>query len=197
MIRYRASPSGGAPIVEADAGDIEAMRPMILRHARVIGVERRHVDDVVQETLLTTWIALNEDRVRGGERTPPDAALHGFARQTAWFHAMNLSRRGSGREVPVSSLRDVPILVTPDPAHAIEARDLLARVVASSPKVAHVVQLAARGLTGADAARAAGLPRATFHVHERKLRAALRKLGAAPTPKQVPRPTWKQRKRGC
>ncbi|MDC3979797.1 hypothetical protein [Polyangium jinanense] len=195
MIRYRASPGGGAPIVEADAGDIEAMRPMLLRHARVIGVERRHVDDVVQDTMITTWEALNEGRVRGGERTPPDAALRGFARTTAWFHAMNLSRRGSGREDPVSSLRSVPILLSPDPMQAIEAADLLARVMASSPKVAHVVALAARGLIGSDAARAVGQPRATYHAHEKKLRAALRKLGAAPAPKQAPRPTWKQRKR--
>ena len=92
-------------------------------------------------------------------------------------------------------LRSVPILVSPDPMAAIEARDLLVRVMASSPKVAHVVELAARGLIGADAARAVGQPRATYHAHERKLRAALRKLGAAPAPKQAPRPTWKQRKR--
>ncbi|MRG92819.1 sigma-70 family RNA polymerase sigma factor [Polyangium spumosum] len=193
MIRYRASPGGGAPIVEADAEDIEAMRPMLLRHALALGVERRHADDVVQETMITTWIALGEGRVRGGEKTPPAAAFQGFARQTAWFHAMNLSRRGSGREVPVSSLRDVPILVSPDPTHAIEARDVLAKVMASSPKVAHVVELAARGLIGADAAREAGQHRATFHAHEKKLRAALQKLGAAP-PKQAPHPTRKNRK---
>ncbi|MDI1447277.1 sigma factor [Polyangium sp. 6x1] len=196
MIRYRASPGGGAPIVEANAEDIEAMRPMLLRYVRAIGVERRHVDDVVQETTITTWEAVNEGRVRGGERTPPDAALHGFARQTAWFHAMNLSRRASTlHEAPASALRDVPILVSPDPMPGIEARDLLARVMASSPSVARVVELAARGLIGADAARAAGQPRATFYAHEKRLRAALRKLGATPAPKQAPRSTEKQRKR--
>ncbi|MRG92547.1 sigma-70 family RNA polymerase sigma factor [Polyangium spumosum] len=195
MIRYRASPGGGAPIVEAGAEDIEAMRPMLLRHVRVIGVEERHVPDVVQETMITTWTALHEERVRGSEKMPPDAALRGFARMTAWFHAMNLSRRGSGREDPVSSLRSVPILLSPDPMPGIEAADLLARVMASSPNVAHVVELAARGLLGADAARAAGQPRTSFYKSEKKLRAALRKLGAAPAPKQAPRPSWKSRKR--
>ncbi|TKD06345.1 sigma-70 family RNA polymerase sigma factor [Polyangium fumosum] len=196
MIRQRASPGGGAPIVEADAEDIEAMRPMLLRHARAIGVERRHVDDVVQETMITTWEALAEGRVRGGERTPSEASLLGFMRQTAWYHAQNLSRRASTlHEVPASALRDVPILASPDPTPGIEARDLLARVMASSPSVAHVVELAARGFIGADAARAAGQPRATFYAHEKRLRAALRKLGATPAPEQAPRPTWKQRKR--
>ncbi|MDC0745350.1 sigma-70 family RNA polymerase sigma factor [Polyangium mundeleinium] len=195
MIRYRASPGGGAPIVEADAGDIEAMRPMLLRHARAIGVERRHVPDLVQDTVITTWEALNDGRVRGAEGTPPDAALRGFARQTAFYHAQNLSRRAFWREIPMSSLRSAPVLATPDPMPAIEARDLLARAMASSPIVAHVVDLGARGLIGADAARAAGLPRATFYVHEKKARAVLRKLGAAPAPKQAPRPTWKNRKR--
>ncbi|MDI3291027.1 sigma-70 family RNA polymerase sigma factor [Polyangium sp. 15x6] len=196
MIRQRASPGGGAPIVEADADDIEQLRPMLVRYVRAIGVERRHVDDVVQETMLTTWEALNEGRVRGGEKTLPEASLLGFMRQTAWFHAKNLMRRASTLyEVPASSLRDVPILATADPTSAIEARDLLARVMASSPNVAHVVELAARGLIGADAARATGQPRATFYAHEKRLRAALRKLGAAPAPKQAPRPTWKSRKR--
>ncbi|MDC3962539.1 hypothetical protein [Polyangium jinanense] len=196
MIRQRASPGGGAPIVEADADDIEQLRPMLVRYVRTIGVVSAHVPDIVQETVITTWEALNEGRVRGGERTPPEAALCGFARQTAWFHAKNLSRRASTlHEVPASSLRDVPILATMEPLPAIEARDLLARVVASNPNVAHVVELAARGLIGADAARAAGQPRATFHAHEKKLRAALRKLGATFTPKQAPRPNRTQRKR--
>ncbi|MDC0747788.1 hypothetical protein [Polyangium mundeleinium] len=169
---------------------------MLLRYVRAIGVERRHADDVVQETTITTWEALNEGRVRGGERTPPEAALGGFARQTAWFHAMNLSRRASTLyEAPASALRDVPVLVSPDPMPGIEAADLLARVVASNPNVARVVELAARGLIGADAARAAGQPRATFFAYEKRLRAALRKLGAVPAPKQAPRPTWKTRKR--
>ncbi|MDC3962655.1 sigma-70 family RNA polymerase sigma factor [Polyangium jinanense] len=196
MIRQRASPGGGAPIVEADAEDIEAMRPMLLRHARAIGVASAHAPDIVQETIITTWEALAEGRVRGGEKTPPDASLLGFMKQTAWYRAQNLMRRASTLyEAPASALRDVPILVSPDPTSAIEARDLLARVMASSPSVARVVELAARGLVGADAAREVGQPRATFHAHEKKLRAALRKLGAAPAPKQAPRPTWKTRKR--
>ncbi|MDI3291017.1 sigma-70 family RNA polymerase sigma factor [Polyangium sp. 15x6] len=196
MIRQRASPGGGAPIVEADAEDIEAMRPMLLRHARAIGVASAHAPDIVQETIITTWESLAEGRVRGGERTPPEASLLGFMKQTAWYRAQNLSRRASTLyEAPASALRDVPILVTPDPTPGIEARDLLARAMASSPNVAHVVELAARGLIGADAARALGQPRATFHAQEKKLRATLRKLGAAPAPKQAPRPTWKTRKR--
>ncbi|MDI1430440.1 sigma-70 family RNA polymerase sigma factor [Polyangium sorediatum] len=196
MIRQRASPGGGAPIVEVDVDDVEAMRPMLVRYVRAIGVVSAHVPDIVQETVITTWEALNEGRVRGGERTPPEVSLWGFMKQTAWFHAKNLSRRASTlHEVPASSLRDVPILATSDPMTAIEARDLLARVMESSPNVAHVVELAARGFIGADAARAAGQPRATFYAHEKRLRAALRKLGAAPAPKQAPRPTWKQRKR--
>ncbi|MDI3284943.1 sigma factor [Polyangium sp. 15x6] len=196
MIRQRASPGGGAPIVEADAEDIEAMRPMLLRHARAIGVASAHAPDIVQETIITTWEALAEGRVRGGEKTPPEASLLGFMKQTAWYRAQNLSRRASTLyEAPASSLRDVPILVSPDPMPGIEARDLLARVMASSPSVVHVVELAARGLIGSDAARALGQPRATYHAHEKRLRAALRKLGAAP-PKQAPRPTWKPRKRG-
>ncbi len=60
MIRYRASPGGGAPIVEADAEDIEELRPMLVRHVQVIGAEERHVADVVQDTMLTTWEALHE-----------------------------------------------------------------------------------------------------------------------------------------
>lgn len=196
MIRQRASPGGGAPIVEADADDIEAMRPMLLRHARAIGVASAHAPDIVQETIITTWEALAEGRVRGGEKTPPEASLLGFMKQTAWYRAQNLSRRASTlHEVPASAVRPASAPATADPMAAIEARDLLARVMASSPSVARVVELAARGLIGADAARAAGQPRATYHAHEKKLRAALRKLGAAAAPKQAPRPTWKQRKR--
>ncbi len=127
---------------------------------------------------------------------PPGAALRGFARVTAFYNAKNLMRRGSGQEIPVSAIRSVPDIVSPDPMSAIEARDLLARVMASSPHAAHVVQLAARGLFGNDAARALGHLPTTHHKHVEKVRAALRDLGAEPAPKQPPRPGWKQRKRG-
>jgi len=196
VIRQRASPGGGAPVVEADADDIERFRPMLVRYVRAIGVVSAHVPDIVQETMITTWEALNEGRVRGGERTPPEVSLLGFMKQTAWFQAKNLSRRASTLyEIPTSSLRDVPILATANPMSAIEARDLLARVVTSSPSVAHVVELAARGLIGADAARSVGQPRATFYAYEKRLRAALRKLGAAPAPKQAPLSKKRKRQR--
>ncbi|MDI3287793.1 hypothetical protein [Polyangium sp. 15x6] len=185
-----------ASTAQAYAEDIEAMRPMLLRHVRAIGVASAHAPDIVQETIITTWEALAEGRVRGGQKTPPEASLLGFMKQTAWYRAQNLSRRASTLyEAPASSLRDVPILVTADPMSTIEARDVIARVVASSPNVARVVELAARGLIGADAARAAGQPRATFYAHEKRLRAALRKLGAAPAPKQALRRTQKTRVR--
>jgi hypothetical protein len=66
----------------------------------------------------------------------------------------------------------------------------------SRPKLAYIVLLAARGIIGAEAARAMGHGLTAHYAHVQKLRAALRTVSAAPTPKQVPRPTWKQRKRG-
>lgn len=129
---------------------------------------------------------------RSASRIGPDEPAGGQFYDT---NDLRARRQDPREQVSASSLRDVPILVSPDPTPGIEARDLLARVVASSPNVASVVELAARGLIGADAARALGQPRATFYAHEKRLRAALRKLGAASAPKQAPRPTWKIRKR--
>ncbi|MRG91589.1 hypothetical protein [Polyangium spumosum] len=169
---------------------------MLTRHLRKIGVDELYIPDLVQETIATTWEALHEGRVRGAIHTKPEHALRGFMRDTAWFHAMNHARRASTRhESPMSSLRSTPDLVSSDPMPEIEARDLLTWVMKSRPKLAYIVLLAARGLIGADAARTMGHGLATHHAHVQKLRAALRKLDAAP-PKQAPRPTWKSRKRG-
>jgi len=193
--RYHRPPGGGAPIVVADADEVARLRSMLTRHLRKIGVDELYIPDLVQETIATTWEAMHEGRVRGAEGTPPDAALRGFARETAWFHAKNHARRGSTwRESPMSSLRSAPDIVSPDPMSEIEARDLLTWVMKSRPNLAYIVLLAARGLIGADAARAMGHGLTTHHVHVQKLRAALRAVDGAPVPKQAPRPTWKSRK---
>ncbi|TKD10454.1 hypothetical protein [Polyangium fumosum] len=195
MSSYHRPPGGGAPVVIADAHEVTRLHSMLTHHLRKIGVDELYIPDLVQETIATTWEALHEGRVRGAEGMPPVVALRGFARETAWFHAMNHARRGSTRhETPVSAIRSPPDIVSPDPMPAIEARDLLTWVMKSRPKLAYIVLLAARGLIGADAARAMGHSLTTHHGHVQKLRAALRAVGAAPAPKQAPRPTWKSRK---
>jgi len=173
------------------------LRPMLTRYLRKIGVDELYIPDLIQETIATTWEALHEGRVRGAENLKPEQALRGFARETAWRHAMNLMRRASMRyEVLMSATRSPPDLVSPDPMTELEARDLLTWVMKSRPKLAYIVLLAARGIIGAEAARAMGHGLTAHYAHVQKLRAALRTVSAAPTPKQVPRPTWKQRKRG-
>ncbi|TKD08959.1 RNA polymerase sigma factor [Polyangium fumosum] len=192
MSQYHQPPSGAAPVVVADADEVVRLRPMLTRYLRKIGVDELYIPDLIQETISTTWEALHEGRVRGADNLKPEQALCGFARQTAWRHAMNLMRRASMRlEIPMSAIQSPPDLVTPDPMSEIEARDLLTWVMKSRPRLASIVLLAARGLIGPEAARTMGHGLTAHYAHVQKLRAALR---AASTPKQAPRPTWKSRK---
>ncbi|MDC0742608.1 RNA polymerase sigma factor [Polyangium mundeleinium] len=195
MSRYHRPAGGGAPVVVADADEVVRLRPTLTRYLRKIGVDELYIPDLIQETIATTWEALHEGRVRGADNLKPEQALRGFARQTAWNHAANLMRRASMRfEIPMSAIRSPPDLVTPDPMSEIEARDLLAWVMKSRPKLAYIVLLAARGIIGPEAARAMGHGLTAHYAHVQKLRAALRTVSTAPAPKQAPRPGWKQRK---
>lgn len=137
----------------ATAAFVRATQPDVWRFCASL-VDRNAADDLTQETYLRAFRALPSFAARSSART----WLLGIARRTCADHLRSVVRRRRLDEV--LRARFVGSAVSPDPAAASGATDLLARLPAERRSAFVLTQLV--GLSYQEAAAVEGVPVGTI-----------------------------------
>ncbi len=182
--------SDEALVAACGKGDAAALGALFDRHhaavyrfvSRMSGVGARDLDDLVQNTFLSAQRAAVRFRGDSSART----WLFGIAANQVRHHVRGEARRRRG----IEAWSDVRKADTPDrdaPARELERREQIGRLATAVQALPHDLRAAfvmceVEGVSGAEAARALGVPKGTLwrRLHEvrKALSAAMERSGS-------------------
>lgn len=183
----------GNRIVEATPEEVHTLRPSIVAAFRKrSNVPAADIEDFCQEVEITTWRAIQEQRIVGNEFARPVDALLGFMLTVAWNLWRNHSRKRSvWRELLADD--EMPDMVGPAPDVRFETRETLLRLTARED----ITGILLEAVNFPAAERYRGAPKSSYGYHLTQARSWARDVDAGKwrEPKQTTPPTPKHRKK--
>jgi len=191
-MKYIINPAGNRILI-ATPEEVHVLRPSIVAAFRKrSNIPAGDIEDFCQEVEITTWRAIQEQRIVGNEFARPVDALLGFMLTVAWNLWRNHSRKRSvWRELLADD--EMPDMVGPDPDGRFETRGTLLRLTGRED----IAQVLLASLNGSRPERREGIPRATYWHRVAQARSWARDVDAGRwyEPRQPTPPTPKHRKK--
>ena len=204
MIRYRHDPDNPEkPIIETTPKDIDHFRGFVLKYLsrKFPRMGRDAIEDIAQITLITTWRAVSECRLRGSYAHEPKSTLRKWLTEVGWRVGMNMRLSAPYR----ASLRSVSAerYDGPDgqplPDMVIDARRMLGILTGKTRLVSvQAILLLADGATQEEVAAFIGVSPAALSTRLKRIRKRLtviRDHGPWQEPPQPPPRSPRNRKR--
>ena len=183
----------GNRILQATPEETRALRPRIAacfrKRSNIPAVD---IEDFCQEVEITTWRAIQEQRIVGNEFARPVDALLNFMLTVAWNLWRNHSRKRSvWREVLADD--ELPDMVGPDPEGRLETRETLLRLTRRED----IAGLLLEAVNVPASIRYANVPKSTYSSQLVQARSWARDVDAGKwrEPRQPTPPTPKHRKK--
>ena len=204
MIRYRHDPDNPEkPIIEATPKDIDQFRRFVLKYLsrKFPRMGRDAIEDIAQISLITTWRAVSECRLRGSYLHEPKSTLRKWLTEVAWRVGMNVKNSAAYRAslVSISAERCIGSDGQPLPDVVIDARRMLGILSGNTRLVSiQAILLLADGATQEEVAALIGISPATLSTRLKRIRKRLtiiRDHGPWQEPPQPPPRSPRDRKR--
>lgn len=190
-MKYIINPAGNR-IVEATPEETRKLRPSIVAAFRKRNcIAFADIEDFCQEVEITTWRAIQEQRIVGNEFARPVDALLNFMLSVAWNMWRNHSRKRSvWREILADD--ELPDMVGPDPEGRLETRETLLRITMRED----IAGLLLEAVNFPAAERYRGAPKSSYGYHLTQARRWARDVDAGkPCMPDPPTPKHRKKKR--